>query len=69
MIIILCSIIGALLFVFLLVGTIGEWNETSRMKACVEKSGNWVNAPGGKECRQQLDIQPTPSYSSSNKPR
>lgn len=71
-ILILCGVIGALLASFLMMGCVVEYNETSKMKACVAKNGNWVNSPGGPECRMKLDTQPTPSYSSgteTNKPR
>jgi hypothetical protein len=69
---ILCGIIGCLFASFLMVGCVSESNETDRMKACVAKSYEWVNAPGGPECRKPVDRLPEPSYSSSNeasKPR
>jgi hypothetical protein len=69
---ILCGIIGCLFASFLMVGCISETNETSKMKACVAKQMEWVNAPGGSECRKSVDTLPEASYSSSNeasKPR
>jgi hypothetical protein len=69
---ILCGIIGALLSSFIMVGCVTESNETDRMKTCVSNSYEWVNTPGGPECRKPVDRLPTPSYSSSNeasKPR
>ncbi|ASR76552.1 hypothetical protein SEA_SAMISTI12_135 [Streptomyces phage Samisti12] len=63
---ILTGIIGCIFASFLMVGCITESNETSKMKACVAKSMEWVNAPGGPECRKPLDRLPQPSYSSSN---
>ncbi|AYB70966.1 hypothetical protein SEA_YABOI_141 [Streptomyces phage Yaboi] len=65
---ILSGIIGALLSSILLMGCIAEGNETSKMKACVSKNMEWVNAPGGPECRKPLDRLPEPSYSSTSKP-
>ncbi|ASR77386.1 hypothetical protein SEA_PARADIDDLES_129 [Streptomyces phage Paradiddles] len=62
---ILCGIIGCLFASFIMVGCISESNETSKMKACVSKQMEWVNAPGGPECRKPLDRLPQPSYSSS----
>jgi len=65
---ILSGIIGALLASVLLMGCIAEGNETSKMKACVGKNMEWVNAPGGPECRKPLDRIVQPSYSSTSKP-
>lgn len=60
---ILCGIIGCLFASFLMVGCISETNETNKMKACVARDMEWVNAAGGPECRKPVDTIPEPSYS------